>query len=503
MSKAKGTYRHDFRCGKLPNYVDPERVGLNRVLMPMRPLFEIRNENAGLRKSAGRQRAMKSNAAVISAGIITFGHEAAQMFEPLSPDQQDAAFLDLALAVAAELDTVLESLVIHLDESTIHAHFTIRSYTDAGLAVSDASKLGTMARLQDLAAEVMQRYHPGIERGYRKRDRIAAGADYADTIHRSVRELHHDLPVELEVLRQRRVDEQIALAEISGERAAQQVALDASLAERDEIEVDLDVAWEELQFRTAELARLKEDEKAHQSELDALKASAAKTRRHMAELGAKAVEREKKDKRRRTYMARLEKKEAEIAAQEADLAKRAAATAVVEAALAESTRLLEAREAEVARQMQRQAEATENARLEAAQLEARADEVSMREVEVAAARSELVMEAEEVRAQKGKLDASLAAIDHVVAAVGSGEIRVREDGKISLDDPAPVYAAPKSLRARLMPSIRQLLRKMDETEKRASLVEVMMKRVRGLLSRPGLPKDIENEAKDIRADWEL
>ncbi|MBL3596094.1 plasmid recombination protein [Rhodovulum sulfidophilum] len=265
MSKAKGTRRHDFRIGKVPDYVNRERIHLNRTLLPMRPLYQIRDENAGLRREAGRQRAMKKNAAVITAGIVTFGHGAAQMFETLPPDRQDAAFRELAIAIAAELNTALESLVVHLDESTIHAHFTIRSYTNMGLAVSEASRRGTMARLQDLAAEIMQRYHPEIERGHRKRDRIEAGADYADTIHRSVRELHHDLPAELEALRQRRAEEQRALAETLSERAARQTEMGGILAERDGLDAELSFAREELQFRTAELARLKEDEKAHQA----------------------------------------------------------------------------------------------------------------------------------------------------------------------------------------------------------------------------------------------
>ncbi|MBL3561981.1 hypothetical protein, partial [Rhodovulum sulfidophilum] len=78
MSKAKGTRRHDFRIGKIPNYVKQERMHLNRALMPMRPLGQVRNENARLREKAGRQRAMKQNAPVIMAGIITFGTVAAE-----------------------------------------------------------------------------------------------------------------------------------------------------------------------------------------------------------------------------------------------------------------------------------------------------------------------------------------------------------------------------------------------------------------------------------------
>lgn len=127
MSKAKGTRRHDFRIGKLPKYVKADRVQLNRELMSLRPLGQIRKENAELRVKASRQRAMKQNAPVIMAGIITFGTVAAELFGSLTVDQQDAAFRELANAVASELETSLESLVVHLDETTIHAHFTLRA----------------------------------------------------------------------------------------------------------------------------------------------------------------------------------------------------------------------------------------------------------------------------------------------------------------------------------------------------------------------------------------
>lgn len=503
MSKAKGTRRHDFRSGTLPNYVNKERVHLNRILMPMRPLPEIQRENAELRKKAGRQRAMKSNAAVITSGIITFGREAARMFESLPPAKQDAAFEDLAQAIAAQLDTSLESLVVHLDETTIHSHFTVRSYTSAGLALSKAAKRGTMARLQDLAAEIMQKYEPGIERGHRKWDRIEAGADYPATLHRSVRELHQDLPAEIEVLRRQRDEEQRALTELSSRRELERVALDTLLAESEDAEADLDLMWGEQQTRIAELALMKAEAKAQQSELAVLKASADKTRRHLEELDAKAIEEKKKDKRRKTYMARLEKKEAEIAAQQAELVQRSADTEAAEAALAETARRIEAREADLALREQRQADAAETARLEAAQLEAKAAEVSMREDDVAAARSELVAEAEDLRTQKGELETSLAAIDHLVAAVETGGIRVQDNGKIVIDDPAPVSAAPKSLRDRLMPSIIRLVRKIDVTDKRASRVGMMMTRVRRLLRRPDVPKDVEKEASDIQRDWDM
>ncbi len=45
--------------------------------------------------------------------------------------------------------------MVHLDETAIHANFTMRSYNDDGEPISNATRRGDMAALQDLAAEVM------------------------------------------------------------------------------------------------------------------------------------------------------------------------------------------------------------------------------------------------------------------------------------------------------------------------------------------------------------
>ena len=202
-------------------------------------------------------------------------------------------------------------------------------------------------------------------------------------------------------------------------------------------------------------------------------------------------------------MSRHEKKEAAIAAQKVALVQRTEAVEAAEAALAENIRAQAAREHELAQREQRNEEQAEEARIKSADLDARAGEISLEKEQVATARSELVMEAEQVRAQGVELDVSLAAIDHVVAAVEEGKIWVGENGKVALEDPAPIFAAPNSLRDRLMPAILRLVRKIHETEKRASWVDAMMTRVRNLMGRSDLPKDLEEESRDLDADWSM
>lgn len=257
MSKAKFQRRHDFRIGKQPAYVDGDRTELNRHLMELRPLPDIQRENEALRKRAGRTRKMKSNAAVVTVGIVTFGHRAQDVFNRLPEEMQDRAFRELAQEIAALLKTSLEALVVHLDETATHAHFTMRAYNDHGEPISNATRLGDMSTLQDLAAEVMQRYAPEIERGNKKKARLKAGAKYSDTLHRTVKQLHEDLPRE-------------------------KAALEAEI-------------------------------EAMSQEINEQKASVAKTQGHLAKLETKAKLTDSEIKRKETYSKRLEKKQLEMA----------------------------------------------------------------------------------------------------------------------------------------------------------------------------------------------
>lgn len=196
-----GQLRHDLRRGPQPKYVDADRSHLNRILVqPIAPsqMQKICKERRALRDT---HRAIKSNASVATRGVITFGAEAARMFEALTPDQQDLAFRELAEAIAARLATSLHGLVVHLDEATIHAHYQLAAYNVHGNPIARTTSPRVLSELQDLTAEVMARHCPGIQRGRSYGERIAAGATYADTVHKSVAELHRTLPADLEAKR--------------------------------------------------------------------------------------------------------------------------------------------------------------------------------------------------------------------------------------------------------------------------------------------------------------
>jgi len=305
MSQAYGQRRHDFRKGRQPTYVDRDRAQLNRVLLAPRPLPQLRDEVVELRERRGAQRAMKSNCAIVTAGIITFGHQAAEQFSTLSIEKQDAAYLELAEALAHHLNTRLEALVHHGDETASHAHFELRAFADNGHPISKELTRSGMSELQDLTAEILQRYCPDIERGHRKKDRLDAGANYSDTLNRSVRQLHEDLPTEIAVKEQ----------EIQG--------LDADIAERQ-------ASISKGQDRIAKLMRKEVLQANEEKRLGKYRVRIAKKVDALKAVQSQQVEQYEALKRRQALVEQAERKNV---AKAQDLARKtvAAETAIVQA----------------------------------------------------------------------------------------------------------------------------------------------------------------------------
>lgn len=199
-SQVGGQRAHDLRLGASPSYVDKKRKHLNRVLLS--PLMGAALKTICLerRKKRKTERGMKSNAAVCITGIITFGHEAQRIFGRLTAEQQDAAYREVAEAIAERLQTSLTGLVVHLDEASNHAHFQCVGVKFDGSPVSDIAGRGAMIDIQSIAAAVMGRHSPGIERGKSRWTRIEEGEDYADTIYKSGQQMRETLPDELAAL---------------------------------------------------------------------------------------------------------------------------------------------------------------------------------------------------------------------------------------------------------------------------------------------------------------
>jgi len=194
VAGASGQTRHDLR-EKVPPYVDKTRTGKNSVLIKPLAGDEMLKICKNLRDQRGIKRAMKKNCNVSIAGIITFSKNAQKIIESLDKSQQDELILKAGKRISEHLNLDLTGLTVHRDESAVHAHFQMPAYNKQGFAMSDLLKPSDLSQLQDITAEIFKEY--GIGRGKPKKQRIQDGEDYSKYIHRSVKELHDDLPREL------------------------------------------------------------------------------------------------------------------------------------------------------------------------------------------------------------------------------------------------------------------------------------------------------------------
>lgn len=458
---------HDLRKGKLPGYVDPDRLDLNRVLIPYPRVCEVRDICKERRSQRETERAMSRTVSIAMTGIITFGSEAAVMFDRLSPTQQDAAFRDLVQATADRLNTSVSGLTVHLDETTIHAHFELVGYTHDGHPLSQATRPGIFSELQDLTAEIMGRHCPGIERGRRYGERLAKGAEFRVVLHRSVKQLHHDLPYDLA-------------------EAAAEVAAGRELVQR----IEADAAALEARVATArdELAALEPQVSAARSAVDEATARVAEMGGYLAKAqadldkaGADAARKAKAAKRIKTYAKRLADRNAELQDSQAALADvvnhMAAAKASQEADIAtlrtvRANMLRDAQAEALALQEQKAAKAeavaaTEAAR--AAEAEARTEAVrlareSVAEAEKAArAAAKVITNAARVEADqlvvaankkaetiiataKAKFRSAFHTLERIAAEAEAGTLRIDNAGAPVGSTPGLFDTAPSPLR---------------------------------------------------------
>lgn len=214
--KAGGQRRHDMRDPQhVPAYVDRDKGADNSVIIAPPEPSALRDEIAKHRAAAGQQK-LRADARISYSGIITFGTEAQPIISSLPKSEQDALYQQVAERIAERADRDLIGLVVHRDEAAPHAHFTLRGYKLGADGKEQPLRLGKKdtAELQDIAAAEVASL--GIERGKPKAQRIADGEDRSTYIHRSVKQLHEDLPREIEAAQDRwagiqeEIDEAIA-----------------------------------------------------------------------------------------------------------------------------------------------------------------------------------------------------------------------------------------------------------------------------------------------------
>ncbi len=219
-SKIPGQNRHDLRTGKIPAYVDPRESPRNSIIVAPQSPAQLRAICEERRAQRGLSRALRRDAAVGMAGIVTFGNEAQAIIKAMPTDRQDDLFLRASQAVAERLGTTVTGLVIHRDESAPHAHFQMVGFSKEGHPLSNILTPKIASELQDIVGEVYREY--GITRGTPKAERIARGDDLHKIVHRSVAKLHEDLPREIEAREKQVADIQAQIEALQEKRAYQQ-----------------------------------------------------------------------------------------------------------------------------------------------------------------------------------------------------------------------------------------------------------------------------------------
>jgi DNA repair exonuclease SbcCD ATPase subunit len=213
--------RHDLRIGAQPAYVNPDPPEPNRIFIQPLTTAEIKALAKERRAQREMVRAMKINAGVAVVGIIGFGIEAQKMFEALDAVTQEKALRAAVARVAADLRTTVTGLVFHLDETAKHAHFSLCGYDVTGQPLSTWMGRGVLRELQTALHEELRAFMPDLERGRSRKARAEAGAAPHELVHRSVDELHIDLPFEIEVKRKELAElaEKIRTNEARAEKA--------------------------------------------------------------------------------------------------------------------------------------------------------------------------------------------------------------------------------------------------------------------------------------------
>ncbi len=186
-----GQTRHDQRApGHVPDYVDKLRIDKNSVLIEPPDADKLYREISKHRKAA-KQQALRKDARLAMTGIITFGEEAVDIVNGLSVDDQNQIFTEVAKKVAAHLDRELIGLVVHRDETNVHAHYMLRGYKydlETGQELPTRLTKADTRELQDVAAEPVALF--GIKRGTPKEERIANGEDRSKWDHIPVKGMH-------------------------------------------------------------------------------------------------------------------------------------------------------------------------------------------------------------------------------------------------------------------------------------------------------------------------
>ena len=233
--------RHNLRQGPPPGYVDPARAHLNAVLFGP----EAGDFKAAAFASAERYRnrvgqKVQRKQALLVEGIVTFSRAA----QPIVQQDLEQAHAR-ALALVEEIvrthghGAKLVSLVYHGDESAPHYHFLLEGVGADGRAVLQRFQRREGTHLQDLAGLAFAPM--GIQRGIPVIQRMQRGDDRSKVVHRSVRQLHADLPKELAAKQRQVAAVAVDLAELQAKASTTEARLNKAHADLAKVQAQANV----------------------------------------------------------------------------------------------------------------------------------------------------------------------------------------------------------------------------------------------------------------------
>ena len=215
-SSAKNDLRHELRRGPQPKYIDAKRTYLNTVIIEPASPSVLRDLCAERRKLIPMQRRAKITDSVSSSSIITFGVGLQFHVDALNQDRQDELYASVARSVAEHLGIEVTGLVAHRDEVAPHAHGQHPARHPDGRPMGKVITRNVASEIQDVAMEAARPFLPMIERGKKRAERIKDGDDPSTINNRSVRQLHDDLPKEIEARRQELVVAEARVIDMQG-----------------------------------------------------------------------------------------------------------------------------------------------------------------------------------------------------------------------------------------------------------------------------------------------
>jgi len=192
---------------------------------------EAKKEKNKCRKSYDR------NGVVAYRGILTFGTNARLgVIDKLSSQEQDSLALEAINRVANVLDSTFFGITAHRDEASIHFHFYILATNKFGKKLNPTKP--DLRKIQDEAAKPFNKF--GISRGKSKEAWIKEGADSSKTIHKSVSELHADLPFELEAAKKEltNIKELARLKQMELDIAKKDLLQAKELLQKEQLDID-------------------------------------------------------------------------------------------------------------------------------------------------------------------------------------------------------------------------------------------------------------------------